>query len=162
VDGDAYETTRAVMRAVHGVMTYTPGATTVKTTAEESLAAGRGVCQDFAHLMIAACRALGLPARYVSGYVYAPHRGTASASHAWTDVFVSGRGWTSLDPTHDCPQSDHYVRLAGWMSNHLPWLAEYRWADTDGYMNYYIGRIKPLNWLCMAEQIPTQKLEHYR
>jgi len=112
VAGDSYETTRAVMRAVHGVMTYTPGATTVKTTAEESLAAGRGVCQDFAHLMIAACRALGLPARYVSGYVYAPRRGTASASHAWTDVFVSGRGWISLDPTHDCPQTDHYVRLA--------------------------------------------------
>jgi transglutaminase-like putative cysteine protease len=112
VTGSAYETAQAVLRAVHEVMTYTPGVTNVRTTAEEALATGRGVCQDFAHLMIAACRALDLPARYVSGYMYAPRRGAASASHAWTDVFVSGRGWVSLDPTHDCAQSDQYVRVA--------------------------------------------------
>jgi transglutaminase-like putative cysteine protease len=78
----------------------------------QALARGRGVCQDFAHLMIAACRALGLPARYVSGYVLAPRRGAAEASHAWCDVFVAGRGWRSLDPTHAAEQSDHYVRVA--------------------------------------------------
>jgi len=62
--------------------------------------------------LIAACRIRGLPARYVSGYMFAPRRGTAVASHAWTDVFVAGHGWVSLDPTHGSPQSDHYVRLA--------------------------------------------------
>jgi transglutaminase-like putative cysteine protease len=100
------------MREVHRALAYTPGATTVKTTAEEALASGRGVCQDFAHLMIAACRALDLPARYVSGYVFSPRRGTSAASHAWADVFVAARGWIALDPTHDSPQTDHYVRLA--------------------------------------------------
>jgi transglutaminase-like putative cysteine protease len=103
---------RTVMRAVNRVLAYVPGSTNVKTTAEEALVRGRGVCQDFAHLMIAACRAIDLPARYVSGYVFSPKRGTAAASHAWTDVFVAGRGWISLDPTHDCAQTDHYVRLA--------------------------------------------------
>jgi transglutaminase-like putative cysteine protease len=109
---NAYDTARTVMRAVNRVLAYVPGSTNVKTTAEEALGRGRGVCQDFAHLMIAACRALGLPARYVSGYVFSPRRGTAAASHAWIDVFVAGRGWVSLDPTHDSVQTDRYVRLA--------------------------------------------------
>jgi len=112
VADDPLATTRAVMAAVHSALAYVPGATTVTTTAAEALAEGRGVCQDFAHLMIAACRCLGLPARYVSGYVYAPRRGSAAASHAWADVFVGGPGWISLDPTHDSNQTDHYVRVA--------------------------------------------------
>jgi transglutaminase-like putative cysteine protease len=112
VVGDARTTANNVLQATHGALAYTPGATTVKTTADEALAAGRGVCQDFTHLMIAACRVLGLPARYVSGYVFAPQRGTAAASHAWMDVFVAGEGWLSLDPTHGQAQTDHYVRLA--------------------------------------------------
>ena len=112
VPGDGLATARAVMAAVHRALAYTPGATNVKTNADEALARGGGVCQDFAHLMIAACRALRLPARYVSGYVFAPRRGTAAASHAWTDVFVAGEGWVSLDPTHGTAQTDHHVRLA--------------------------------------------------
>jgi len=110
--GDAAATAHAVLQAAHDALAYTPGATTVKTAADEALAAGRGVCQDFTHLMIAACRVLGLPARYVSGYVFAPRRGTAAASHAWTDVFLEGHGWVSLDPTHGSAQTDHYVRVA--------------------------------------------------
>lgn len=112
VPGDAVATVETACRAVHRAIAYTPGSTNVKTTADEALAAGRGVCQDFAHVMIAACRILGLPSRYVSGYVFAPRRSMASASHAWVDVFVAGRGWVSMDPTHDASQTDHYVRLA--------------------------------------------------
>jgi transglutaminase-like putative cysteine protease len=112
VRDDALATALALLQGTHAALAYTPGATTVKTTADEALGAGRGVCQDFAHLMIAGCRVLGLPARYVSGYVFAPRRGTAAASHAWTDVFVAGHGWLSLDPTHGTVQTDHYVRLA--------------------------------------------------
>jgi transglutaminase-like putative cysteine protease len=112
VPGDGLATASGIMRVVHRALAYAPGTTTVKTTAAEALAHGRGVCQDFAHLMIAACRSLGLPGRYVSGYVFSPRRGTAAASHAWTDVFVAGHGWASLDPTHDVPQTDHYVRVA--------------------------------------------------
>jgi transglutaminase-like putative cysteine protease len=111
VPGDPMATAQAALRAAHEALEYTPGATTVKTTADEALDAGRGVCQDFTHLMIAACRVLGLPARYVSGYVFAPRRGTGAASHAWMDVFVEGHGWLSLDPTHGSAQTDHYVRL---------------------------------------------------
>ena len=112
VPGDPLATAGALCRAVHRALAYTPGSTTVRTTADEALGAAQGVCQDFAHVMIAACRALDLPARYVSGYMFAPQRGTASASHAWVDVFVPGPGWISLDPTHDGQQTDHYVRLA--------------------------------------------------
>ncbi len=112
VPADPLATAETLMHEVHRAVAYVPGATSVATTAEEVLADGRGVCQDFAHLMIAACRSAGLPARYVSGYMFAPRRGTAAASHAWTDVFIDGHGWISLDPTHDSAQSDHYVRLA--------------------------------------------------
>ena len=66
------------------------GTTNVHTTADEALAAGRGVCQDFAHVMIAACRVRGIPARYVSGYLYDPRaNGGEGASHAWVDVHVA-------------------------------------------------------------------------
>lgn len=93
--------------------TYEIGATTVHTTADQVLAMGRGVCQDFAHLLIACCRALGYPGRYVSGYLYDPARNEAGeASHAWADIFVPDRGWISVDPTHNRWQDAHYVRVA--------------------------------------------------
>ncbi len=90
---------------------YRPGTTEVTSTAREALALGRGVCQDHAHLFISVCRARGVPARYVSGYVHpgdAPH----AASHAWADVYLDGQGWVSLDVTHRTFASDHLCRLA--------------------------------------------------
>ncbi len=62
--------------------------------------------------MLSACRSQRLPARYVSGYLYGPSS-TAddAASHAWVDVFIAGKGWVSLDPTHNSPQTEKYVRL---------------------------------------------------
>ncbi len=102
-----------LMRIVRGRMTYEKGSTTVRTRADEALAAGRGVCQDFAHVLIGACRSRGIPARYVSGYLYDPDSGTdVSASHAWVDVWCEATGWVSLDPTHDREQTEHYVRVA--------------------------------------------------
>ena len=63
--------------------------------------------------MLAACRCLGLPARYVSGYLHSPHNGGADlASHAWVDIYLAGQGWLSLDPTHHGPQTADYVRVA--------------------------------------------------
>jgi transglutaminase-like putative cysteine protease len=116
---DCLETGRAgasVMNVVARVrerLRYEPGATDVTTSAAEALARGRGVCQDFAHLTLAACRCLGLAARYVSGYVYAPeHAAGAAASHAWVDVWLPSRGWVALDPTHDGPQTERHVRVA--------------------------------------------------
>lgn len=90
---------------------YQAGTTEVTSTAREALALGRGVCQDHAHLFIAACRVRGVPARYVSGYVHpgdAPH----AASHAWADVHLPEAGWVSIDVTHRRFASDHLCRLA--------------------------------------------------
>lgn len=113
VDGDPLGTAQALMRAVFGAIKYERGATDVKTTADDVLSLGRGVCQDFAHLLIAACRCQGIPARYVSGYLYDPRFfGDSAATHAWVDVFIPERGWVSLDPTHNCEQNERYVRVA--------------------------------------------------
>ncbi len=108
---DPVEAAWELMRAVRGAMTYERGTTNVHTTAAEALGDGRGVCQDFAHVMIAACRARGIPARYVSGYLYDTRaNGGEGESHAWVDVHV-GDTWISLDPTHDSAQTERYVRV---------------------------------------------------
>ncbi len=109
VDGDPAATAVGLMRAIFAELKYEKGATTVTTTAPQALALGRGVCQDFAHIFLAASRSQGLAARYVSGYLYS--NGDTAASHAWVDVFVPGRGWLALDPTHNAAQTGHYVRL---------------------------------------------------
>ncbi len=123
VPGDRSETVTRLMNAVYNSMKYEPGATDVKTTAAESLRLRRGVCQDFAHVMLAACRSIEIPARYVSGYLYNPglieerrEAGmiipTNAASHAWLDVYLPDEGWISIDPTHTCWQTASYVRVA--------------------------------------------------
>jgi transglutaminase-like putative cysteine protease len=113
-DGGGTVTERAVdlMRAMRGLLAYEPGATDVMTRADAALALGRGVCQDFAHVMLAASRRAGIPSRYVSGYLYDPLGQGEVASHAWVDVLDDERGWVSLDPTHDREQTEAYVRVA--------------------------------------------------
>ncbi|HEX4215946.1 MAG TPA: transglutaminase family protein [Candidatus Dormibacteraeota bacterium] len=99
--------------AIAARLTYRQDSTTISTDADEVLRHGYGVCQDFAHVFIAAARFLGVPARYVSGYVHtggeAPVEG---ASHAWAEAMVPGAGWTPFDPTHPSLAHDHYVRVA--------------------------------------------------
>jgi len=72
---------------------------------------GNGVCQDHAHLMLALCRARGLPARYVSGYVDVGEVSDA-ASHAWVDVWLEDAGWVAVDVSHACFASEKYCRVA--------------------------------------------------
>lgn len=104
---------RELMEAVGDELVYDPGATDVQTRADEVLRLGRGVCQDFAHVMLATCRWAGIPARYVSGYLYDPKlTGDNAASHAWVDVWDADGGWSALDPTHRREQSEAYVRVA--------------------------------------------------
>jgi transglutaminase-like putative cysteine protease len=98
-------------QAVATAVAYRPWTTHVQTTAAEALALGQGVCQDHAHVFIAGCRAVGIPARYVSGYYYRPMLGPDTASHAWADVWVD-EGWVSIDITHGCFASESLVRLA--------------------------------------------------
>ncbi|MDR5754686.1 MULTISPECIES: transglutaminase family protein [unclassified Caballeronia] len=89
---------------------YQQGVTEVTSPAAEALRLGKGVCQDHAHLMLACCRARGVPARYVSGYVE-PGEVDRAASHAWVDVWL-GDGWVSVDVTHARFASARYCRLA--------------------------------------------------
>lgn len=116
VAGDPEASAQLLMNGLYARLKYEPGVTDVKTDAETALTLGRGVCQDFAHIMIAACRCNGIPARYVSGYLYSDRVAESpdgnAASHAWVDVFIPNRGWISLDPTHNSPQTESYVRVA--------------------------------------------------
>jgi len=95
-----------IMHWVHSQLIYTPGVTDNATTAAEALRLGRGVCQDYAHLMIACCRQAGLYARYVNGLI--PGEG---ATHAWVEVH-DGEAWLGFDPTHDCQIQSGYIKLA--------------------------------------------------
>lgn len=97
--------------AIREAVVWEHGITTVDHDAAEALALGRGVCQDHAHLFAAVCRLLGVPVRYVSGYV---HTGDASvASHAWVDAWLgTGRGWFSVDVTHGMAAGRQHCRLA--------------------------------------------------
>ena len=98
---------------VASAVSYKKNSTTVTTTALQAFDAGAGVCQDQAHVMVAICRSLGIPARYVSGYFYAANEPDL-ASHAWADVCldVAARRWVSIDVTHSCLTDERHVRLA--------------------------------------------------
>jgi transglutaminase-like putative cysteine protease len=98
---------------------FDPEATTISTPLEEVLTGRRGVCQDFAHLMIGCLRAIGLAARYVSGYILTmpppgkPRLVGADASHAWVSVYCTGYGWVDFDPTNRRLVKDEHITL-GW------------------------------------------------
>lgn len=103
---------------IHTEFSFDPGATSVVTPLSEVLELRRGVCQDFAHLMIGCLRVMGLSARYVSGYILtAPPPGQprligADASHAWVSVFCPGAGWIDFDPTNDLVIDHEHITLA--------------------------------------------------
>ncbi|MCB1520356.1 MAG: transglutaminase family protein [Hyphomicrobiaceae bacterium] len=98
----------ALMEAIADRVDYEPGNTHAHTSAADALAEGKGVCQDHAHIMIAAARLLDLPARYVNGYLV----GEAAGGHAWAEVFVPGLGWVGFDPANRVCPTDTYVRVA--------------------------------------------------
>lgn len=102
----------ALSAAVSDAIAYRPGVTHAHTTAAEALALGEGVCQDHAHALIAVARARGIPARYVSGYLFATEDGTPhEAAHAWAELHVSGLGWVGFDPANRSCPDDRYIRL---------------------------------------------------
>lgn len=103
----------ALAQAVRDKVAYRKNSTHVQTTALEAFDWEAGVCQDQAHVMIALCRSLGIPARYVSGYFYDADEPDL-ASHAWADVCldVSAGRWLSIDVTHACVTDERHVRLA--------------------------------------------------
>jgi transglutaminase-like putative cysteine protease len=100
-------------RRIHGDFQYNQGATTVATPVDEVLKTRRGVCQDFSHVMIGCLRSLGLPARYVSGYLRSrPGTAGAEASHAWVSAFCPGFGWFAFDPTNNVMPHGGHVTIA--------------------------------------------------
>ena len=114
-----FDAARELTSRIHTDFAYDASATTVQTSVAEAFGLKRGVCQDFAHVEIACLRSLGLPARYVSGYVRTippagqPRLVGADASHAWVSVYCGPNGWVDFDPTNDLvPSTDHIT--IGW------------------------------------------------
>jgi transglutaminase-like putative cysteine protease len=109
---------QSLMQKIFSSLEFKPGFTTVNTPVESVLVSRKGVCQDFAHLMIACLRNLGLPARYVSGYIETfPPPGKeklvgSDASHAWVSVYFPNVGWVEFDPTNNLLPSDNHVTVA--------------------------------------------------
>lgn len=106
---DVWEAARLLCTFVHTHLTYTPQSTSVRTHMRDVLVDRRGVCQDFAHVLLGLCRSIRLPARYVSGYLAVEN---ASATHAWVEVYLPTAGWFGLDPTHNVVPDATYIRLA--------------------------------------------------
>ena len=107
-ENDVWQCALRLMKFVHGHIAYESNSTQVHTHMRDVLAQRRGVCQDFAHVFLGLCRTLRIPALYVSGYLATE---TASATHAWTEVFVPEAGWQALDPTHDRPADETYIKI---------------------------------------------------
>lgn len=118
VDGTLWAACQALMNKIHKSIEFKPGFTTINTPVEHVIRDKKGVCQDFAHLMISCLRNMGLPARYVSGYIEtipAPGKekltGT-DASHAWVSVYFPSIGWVEFDPTNCLLPSYKHITVA--------------------------------------------------
>lgn len=121
-DRPVREGTEALMHHIHTDFAYLPGATDLATPTREVLEKREGVCQDFAHVMIAGLRACGIPARYVSGYIRTGNDSPtndpagkligADASHAWVSVYCPPLGWIDFDPTNNCTLGTDHITIA--------------------------------------------------
>jgi transglutaminase-like putative cysteine protease len=105
---------------VHADFRYERQVTTVSTTVAEVIHSRRGVCQDFTHVLIGLCRTIGIPARYVSGYLIVDRSHAVSdwetsatvASHAWVEAYTSTHGWRGFDPTNGLVAGEDHVKMA--------------------------------------------------
>jgi transglutaminase-like putative cysteine protease len=105
---DVWQTALALMKFTHEYLKYLPNSTDVNTRMSDVIAKRCGVCQDFAHFLIGLCRSVKIPARYVSGYLATE---IASATHAWTEIYIPKIGWHALDPTHNRQVNETYVKI---------------------------------------------------
>lgn len=105
-EGTALDRARYLAHAVHEAFTYAPGTTDIHTTAEQAMARRQGVCQDYAHAMLALCRMAGIPCRYVVGMLMGEGQ-----SHAWAEI-ADGGYWYGLDPTNDIPVDSQHIKLS--------------------------------------------------
>jgi transglutaminase-like putative cysteine protease len=110
--GKSFDRLMALMETVRTRLDYRAGVTQSSTTAAEALRTGAGVCQDHAHLFIAGARALGVPARYVGGYLWAGSDSEDQASHAWAEAYIQDFGWVGFDPANRMRPTESYVRAS--------------------------------------------------
>lgn len=110
--GTGFDRLSALMEAVHTRLTYKSGITQSNTTAAEALKLGAGVCQDHAHLFIAGARALGVPARYVGGYLWSGSGDGDQASHAWAEAYIQDFGWVGFDAANRTLPNESFVRAS--------------------------------------------------
>ena len=114
---DPLTAVEGLCRILYEAFDYEPGVTGADSPIDHALEAGRGVCQDFAHIMIAVCRAWGVPARYVSGYLFTDRseggdRSSPDATHAWVEVFLPSLRWVGFDPTNNVVAGERHVAVA--------------------------------------------------
>lgn len=115
--GDVQSAVLTIMQFIYDGFVYDPQATAVETQFQEMYLGRRGVCQDFAHAMLALCRSIQIPARYVSGYFYLDQKDETTKvdnaqSHAWVECFLPGIGWVGYDPTHNRRVDATYIKVA--------------------------------------------------
>jgi transglutaminase-like putative cysteine protease len=118
---DPLVSVRQIMSDIFRRFEYAPQSTRVDSPIDDALSARKGVCQDFAHIMIALVRQIGVPCRYVSGYLFQPSPEPRAASpepsidgatHAWVEAWLPALGWVGFDPTHNTAVGDHHIRVA--------------------------------------------------
>lgn len=113
---DPLSALRKITAEIYQRFAYQPQSTHVDSPIDEALAARQGVCQDFTHIMIALARGLGIPCRYVSGYLYhegsSQDRSAEDATHAWAEAFLPELGWIGFDPTNNLVAADRHIRVA--------------------------------------------------
>lgn len=112
--GDPLMLLREINAAVYQAFDYSSSTTEVDSPIDVALEARKGVCQDFAHVMIALVRGIRIPCRYVSGYLYyhKDDRSTPDATHAWVEAFLPQTGWVGFDPTNNVMASERHIRVA--------------------------------------------------
>lgn len=109
---DSIAVLHELSRTIHGQVAYAVGETEVHTCAEEAAVLGKGVCQDHAHIFLGAARLLGIPARYVSGYMMMADRIEQEAGHAWVEAYIDHLGWVGFDVANGISPDERYVRVA--------------------------------------------------
>jgi len=115
-DGAPLAVLQSLNASLFDVFAYAPATTRVDSPIDQAISARSGVCQDFAHIMIALVRGLGIPCRYVSGYLAhdddSQDRSTPGATHAWVEAFLPAAGWIGFDPTNNVMASARHIRVA--------------------------------------------------
>ena len=112
-ENENLETSHNLMNLVAEKIEYKPLTTNNQTTAIEAFNQKKGVCQDQAHIMIAAAKTLGIPARYVNGYMHNnSHSSEFQSTHAWAEFYINDLGWVGFDPTNKCSPDERYVRVS--------------------------------------------------